>query len=211
MNIFKPKRKGNNIIISAPSGVGKSTIIANLLEDFQLSLQYSISATTRVPRKGEKDGIHYHFVSQADFYNLVDNNAFIEYAEVYGNFYGTLLSDVEAKLNQGINVLFDIDWQGATALKEKMPNDTISIFILPPSVEELERRLRSRAKDKEEVIKYRMTQAKYEISHCYQYDHIIVNDSLNIAIEEIKKIIFASKLKTNRISNIKDFTKTTFN
>ena len=176
---FKFKRRGFNVIISAPSGVGKSTLIQKLLLDGK-DLEYSISATTREKRSSEVDGVSYYFKTREEFYELISKNAFIEYAEVFGNFYGTLIADVEKRLDSGKDVLFDIDWQGASIVKSKMPEDTISIFVLPPSISELERRIRGRDQDSEDVILYRMAKARSEISHYYQYDYIVINDNLDI-------------------------------
>lgn len=200
-------RRGFNLIISAPSGVGKSTLINKLLEEDN-NLSYSISATTRSKRDGEKDGKHYHFKSKEEFYKLISKNAFLEYAEVFGNFYGTLEEDVKDKLDQGLDILFDIDWQGASVIKNKMPEDTIGIFILPPSIEELERRIRSRNLDDEDTILYRMAKSRSEIAHSYQYEYIIINDDLNQALTEIKAIILANRLKREKFLNLESFIKT---
>lgn len=194
------------MIISAPSGVGKSTLIQKLLADGK-DLEYSISATTREKRPSEVDGVSYYFKTKEEFYNLISKNAFIEYAEVFGNFYGTLVSDVRKRLDSGKDVLFDLDWQGASILRSSMPEDTISIFVLPPSISELERRIRGRNQDSEDVILYRMAKARSEISSYYQYDYVVINDNLDIALAEIKSIILANRLKRDKLLNMDDFIK----
>ncbi|MDR2008746.1 MAG: guanylate kinase [Alphaproteobacteria bacterium] len=201
---FKFKRRGSNIIISAPSGAGKSTLVQKLLATGE-DLEYSISATTREKRPSEVDGSSYYFKTKEAFYDLISKNAFIEYAEVFGNFYGTLVDDVEKRLSSGKDVLFDLDWQGATILKNKMPEDTLSIFVLPPSIAELERRIRSRKQDSEDVILYRMAKSRSEISHYYQYDYVVINDSLDVALQEIQAIILANRLKRDKLLNMEDF------
>ena len=201
------KRKGFNLIISAPSGVGKSTIIKELLQ-VDNDLVFSISATTRAKRKGEVDGTNYYFKTKEEFYDLIKKNAFIEYAEVFGNFYGTLTQDVNTKLDSGKDIIFDLDWQGASVLKNKMKQDTISIFILPPSIEELERRIRYRNTDAEDVILYRMAKSRSEIAHYDEYDYLVVNDNLEKAIFEIKSIVNANRLIKDKFLNIEDFINT---
>ncbi len=201
------KRKGFNLIISAPSGVGKSTIIKGLIK-IDNNLVFSISATTREKRHEELDSINYYFKTKEEFYDLIKKNAFIEYAEVFGNFYGTLTQDVKEKLNSGKDIIFDLDWQGASVLKSKMKQDTISIFILPPSIEELERRIRGRNTDSEDAILYRMAKSRSEISHYDEYDYLVVNDNLDKAIDEIKSIINANRLVKDKFLNIEDFINT---
>ncbi|MDR0485007.1 MAG: guanylate kinase [Alphaproteobacteria bacterium] len=203
---FEFKRRGSNIIISAPSGAGKSTLVQKILASGE-GLEYSISATTREKRPAEIDGLSYYFKTKEEFYDLISKNAFIEYAEVFGNFYGTLVADVEKRLSSGKDVLFDLDWQGATILKNKMPEDTLSIFVLPPSIAELERRIRGRKQDTEDTILYRMAKSRSEISHYYQYDYVVINDSLEIAFNEIKAIILANRLKRDKLIDMEDFIK----
>lgn len=203
---FPFKRRGFNVIISAPSGVGKSTLMQKLLLDGE-DLEYSISATTREKRHSEIEGVSYYFKTKEEFYTLISKNAFIEYAEVFGNFYGTLSEEITKRLESGKDVLFDLDWQGASLVRTKMPEDTISIFVLPPSIPELERRIRGRNQDTEDVILYRMAKARSEISHYYQYDYIIINDNLDIALAEIKSIILANRLKRDKLINMEDFIK----
>jgi guanylate kinase len=199
------KRKGFNLIISAPSGVGKSTIIQELLKDSKDKLTFSISATTRPMRDKEINGVNYYFKTKEEFYELIKNNSFIEYAEVFGNFYGTLVDDVKNKLESGKDIVFDLDWQGATVLKSKMPEDTISIFILPPSISELERRIRGRKTDNEDVILYRMAKSRAEISHYNEYDYLVINDDLSKAIADIKAIIEANRFRKDKFLNIEEF------
>ncbi len=201
---FVFNRRGLNIIISAPSGVGKSTLIKKLLA-MSSDLEYSISATTREKRYEEIDGVNYYFKTKAQFYELIKNNAFIEYAEVFGNFYGTLAEDINSKLEAGKDVLFDLDWQGASILRSKMPHDTISVFVLPPSIDELERRIRGRNQDSNDVIMYRMAKSRSEISHYYQYDYVIINDNIDVALSEINSIILANRLRRDKLINMKEF------
>ncbi len=201
---FNFQRKGFNVIISAPSGVGKSTLIKKIMLDGK-NLEYSISATTREKRPSEVEGESYYFKTKEEFYNLISKNAFIEYAEVFGNFYGTLSADIVKRLNSGKDVLFDLDWQGASILRRSMPDDTISIFVLPPSITELERRIRNRNQDTEDVILYRMAKARSEISNYYQYDYVVINDNLNVALSEIKAIILANRLKRDKLLNMDGF------
>ena len=199
-------RKGLNILISAPSGVGKSTLIKQIVS-IDNNLKFAISVTTRPKRPQEVDGINYYFKSTEEFYELINTNAFIEYAEVFGNFYGTLHSEAQKNLNSGKDTIFDLDWQGASILKSKMPEDTISIFILPPSLTELERRIRVRNQDAEDVILYRMAKSRSEISHYSQYDYIIINDDLTKATNEIQSIILANRLRKDKFNNMNDFIK----
>jgi len=178
---------GKLIIISAPSGAGKTSLARALIANSS-DIMMSISHTTRSKRAGEEDGKDYFFVSQKEFISMVDDNVFLEYAEVYGNFYGTSRIAVQDMLKQGKNVLLDIDWQGARNVRELMP-EAISISVLPPSVEELERRLRSRGSDAESVIQSRMTQALDEMAHCREADFIILNDDFNQALDDLSLIL----------------------
>lgn len=183
-------KKGKIIIISAPSGCGKSTIIGHLMDRGKLDMQFSVSATNREPRNGEVDGVNYHFLSTDDFKDAIANNQFIEFEEVYpGRFYGTLKSEVEHRCELGENVILDIDVKGGVRVKELYGNLALSLFIMPPSVDELERRLRSRATDSDDAIKQRLDKAEYEISFANQFDHIIVNDNLKRAVEEAETTI----------------------
>lgn len=194
-------RKGLNFILSAPSAVGKSTIISKLLA-LDPKLQFSISATTRQKRPSEKQDVDYHYKTKAEFDVLIKQGAFIEYAEVYGNYYGTLTKDVLAIHNLGKDVLFDIDFRGAENIKKAMPENSISIFILPPSYTEVEQRLRQRNQDSESDMARRLSEVKSYISHYVNYDYIIVNDNLEQAIKNIQAIITASRLQREHFINL---------
>lgn len=189
---------GNLYIVSAPSGAGKSSLIAALLQQHpSYEMQVSVSHTTRTPRPGEEEGKHYYFVNHQQFEQLIAQEAFLEYAEVFGNYYGTSLPMIERSLQQGIDVFLDIDWQGAQQVRKKVPNAR-SIFILPPSLEELERRLIGRGQDSQAVIDARMQKAISEMSHYDEYDYLIINDDFDVALNEIKMILKAERLKISR-------------
>lgn len=191
------ERRGLMVVISSPSGAGKSTISRNLLEsDRNLSL--SVSVTTRAKRGSEIEGIHYHFKSKRDFELMRDGDALLEWAEVHGNFYGTPRQEVEKAMAEGRDMLFDIDWQGAQQLQDKMRGDVVSIFILPPSIAELRSRLHRRAEDSEEVIATRLANAKAEIEHWHEYDYVVVNDDLERAFGSVKAIVEAERLRRDR-------------
>ncbi len=191
------ERRGLMVVISSPSGAGKSTISRNLLEtDRNLSL--SVSVTTRAKRGSEIEGIHYHFKSQREFELMRDGEALLEWASVHGNYYGTPRSEVEKAMAEGRDMLFDIDWQGAQQLQEKMRGDVVSIFILPPSIAELRARLHRRAEDSEEVIATRLANAKAEIEHWHEYDYVVVNDDLERAFGSVKAIVEAERLRRDR-------------
>ncbi|WP_371375005.1 guanylate kinase [Thalassotalea aquiviva] len=186
---------GNLFILSAPSGAGKSSLIKGLLEQgCERELQVSVSHTTRAPRPGEIDGVHYHFVTVAEFKQLIEEDAFYEWAEVFGNYYGTSEAAIDAQLNRGIDVFLDIDWQGAQQVRLKKPNVT-TIFICPPSKAELEQRLHKRGQDSEEVIAGRMARAQSECSHYQEFDYIVVNDDFDRALAEITIIVKNQRLK----------------
>ena len=184
---------GNLFVISAPSGAGKSSLISALLKDNLSNMQVSVSHTTRNPRPGETDGQHYHFVTQTEFKRLIAANAFFEWAEVFGNFYGTSRIIIEETLAKGIDVFLDIDWQGAQQVKALMP-EAVGIFILPPSRVELERRLTGRGQDSQEVIDIRMAQAVSEMSHYQEYDFVIINDDFEQALSNLHTIIQSQRL-----------------
>ena len=194
---------GNLFILSAPSGAGKSSLINALLKkDNQASvraMQVSISHTTRDVRPGENNGEHYHFVTVAEFKKQIENNAFYEYAEVFGNYYGTSEAAIDQQLAQGIDVFLDIDWQGAQQVRMKKPSVT-TIFISPPSKEELESRLRGRGQDSEEVIADRMEQAQAECSHYDEFDYIIVNDNFDQALLDLTIVVNNQRLKCRQQS-----------
>lgn len=184
-------------VLSSPSGAGKSTLARKLLEaDENMSL--SVSATTRAPRPSEVDGREYKFLGKEQFEEMADAGEFLEHAMVFGNHYGTPRAPVEAMLIQGKDVLFDVDWQGARALRAAEPQDVVGIFILPPSMAELERRLHARAEDSEEVINSRMARSLNEISHWEEYDYVLVNTLLEQTLVQIKQILAAERLKRAR-------------
>ncbi|MCL1143535.1 guanylate kinase [Shewanella gaetbuli] len=185
--------RGNLFIVSAPSGAGKSSLISALLKDKPLDKQVSVSHTTRQPRPGEVDGQHYHFVTVEQFKALIAENAFFEWAEVFGNYYGTSRTVIEQTLANGIDVFLDIDWQGGEQVKKLMP-EAIGVFILPPSKDELARRLTGRGQDSQEVIDNRMAQAVSEMSHYKQYDFVIVNDDFDTALTDLQAIIRSQRL-----------------
>ncbi|MDR9826570.1 guanylate kinase [Vibrio sp. FNV 38] len=190
--------KGTLYIVSAPSGAGKSSLISAMLEtNPTYAMKVSISHTTRGMRPGEQDGVHYHFVQKENFEDLIEQGAFLEYAEVFGNYYGTSRIWIEDNLDKGIDVFLDIDWQGARQIRQQMPQAK-SIFILPPSNGELERRLNTRGQDSEAVIAKRMAEAKSEISHYNEYDYVIVNDDFDNALIDFKAIIRAERLKHDK-------------
>lgn len=186
---------GNLYIISAPSGAGKSSLINALLADLPRSeVQLSISHTTRQPRPSEEDGVHYHFTDHPTFKSLIEQGHFLEWAEVFGNYYGTSLPMIERSLEQGIDVFLDIDWQGARQIREQLPN-VKTIFILPPSKAELERRLIGRGQDSMETITKRMDEAVSEMSHYNEFDYVIINNDFYVALAELKSILMAERLK----------------
>jgi len=189
---------GNLFILSAPSGAGKSSLINELLaQDNSRELQVSVSHTTRAPRPGEVNGVHYHFVSVEEFKKLISDGAFYEWAEVFGNYYGTCESAIDNQLAQGIDVFLDIDWQGAQQVRLKKPQVT-TIFICPPSREELESRLRNRGQDSEETIRQRMEQAESECSHYQEFDYIVVNNDFAVAVNDLNTIINNQRLKQSQ-------------
>ncbi len=189
------QRRGLLIILSSPSGAGKSTLSRRLLE-WDTSLSFSVSATTRAPREGEVDGQHYHFRSEEAFRHDVTHGEMLEHAHVFGNFYGSPKAPVAAAIEAGRDVLFDIDWQGAQQIQNSdLGKHTLSIFILPPSITELHRRLEARGQDSAEVIAKRMQKSWDEISHWAEYDYVLVNDDLDAAAVQLKQIISAARLR----------------
>ena len=194
------------LVLSSPSGAGKTAIARHLLDkDDRLTL--SVSATTRPIRSGETDGVDYIFVEPAHFERMVAEDAFIEHATVFGNSYGTPRAPVEDGLAAGRDILFDVDWQGAHELRNRMPGDQVSVFILPPSMAELEQRLHSRAQDSAEVVASRMARAADEISHWGEYDYVVVNRELEHAVASVLGILHAERLHRERQTGLVDFVK----
>jgi guanylate kinase len=201
------RRRGLMLVLSSPSGAGKTTISRKLLErDGNLSM--SISVTTRPRRPGEVDGNDYHFIDAAEFDRLVGAGALLEHAKVFGNYYGTPRAAVEAALAEGRDVLFDIDWQGTQQLAEKAREDLVSVFILPPSTRELERRLQSRAQDSAAEVSRRMAKAADEMSHWAEYDYIIVNHDIESSTRRVQAILQAERLRRERQVGLSEFVKT---
>lgn len=197
-------RRGLMLVLSSPSGAGKTTISRLLLErDAQLTL--SISATTRLPRPGEKDGRDYFFVSDAEFRRMVEAGEFLEHADVFDHRYGTPRTPVEKALNEGRDVLFDVDWQGAQQLRHAARDDLVGVFILPPSHDELERRLHTRAQDSEDVVRGRMAKATSEMSHWSDYDYIVVNRVVEDSLAGVHAILTAERLRRERQLNLPAF------
>ena len=192
-------KQGLLIVISGASGTGKGTVCKKLLAETEM--YYSISATTRQPREGETDGVEYFFISVEDFKNKIAEGKFLEYAEVYGNFYGTPLYKIEEHLNRGENVLLEIDTQGALNVMKKCP-EGVFIFLLPPSLEELHNRIKNRGTESEENLKRRFDSAKQEIEVGKKYQYAVINDYVENAVEKIKSIIAAESLKVNRNTEI---------
>ena len=201
-------RRGLIIILSSPSGAGKSTL-SDRLRAWDKDIVFSISATTREPRDGEKDGREYFFKSREDFLQMVDNQEMLEHAEVFGNLYGSPQLPVSNAIENGQDVLFDIDWQGGQQIRNSvLGKHALSLFILPPSIAELERRLNSRAKDNQDVIKNRMALARDEISHWPEYDYVLINNDLDKTENDLKTIIKAERLKLSQQPKIVDDVRT---
>jgi guanylate kinase len=199
-NNHKPhelERRGLLFVLSSPSGAGKSTL-SKMLLDADDNISLSVSYTTRPARPGEVDGEHYHFVDTATFKKMAADEEFLEWAHVFGHRYGTPKAPVEAALADGCDVLFDIDWQGAQQLYQEAGPDVVRVFILPPSIEELERRLHSRAQDSDEVIADRMSRAKAEIGHWDGYDYVLINDDVEGCFEKVSQILTAERMKRRR-------------
>ncbi|MAN57192.1 MAG: guanylate kinase [Paracoccus sp. (in: a-proteobacteria)] len=200
-------RTGLLIILSSPSGAGKSTLARRLME-WDPALRFSVSATTRAPRPGEIDGQHYHFITPRDFQALVSRGQMLEHAEVFGNFYGSPRAPVEAAMNEGRDTLFDVDWQGGQQIRASaLGGHVVSIFVLPPSLPELERRLRARGQDSEAVIAGRMAKSRAEISHWAEYDYVLVNDDLDRTEAHLRAILTAERLRRDRQGGLGAFVK----
>jgi guanylate kinase len=197
-------RRGLMFVLSSPSGAGKTTLSRQLLAQEQ-GISMSVSVTTRPMRPGEEHGRDYYFIDRPKFDTMVENGELLEHAEVFGNCYGTPRSYVEEHLSRGEDVLFDIDWQGTHQLRGTARDDLVSVFILPPSIDELERRLHSRAQDSAEVVATRMAKAVSEISHWTEYDYVIINQSIEAALEKITSILHAERLKRERQEGLAGF------
>ncbi len=196
----KHGRRGLMLILSSPSGAGKTTLTRTLLQMKELDLTLSISLTTRKKRSSEYDGIHYHFIDKGEFERRRDAGELLEYAEVHGNFYGTPREKVEELLALGRDVLFDIDYQGARQVREKAPRDVVTIFILPPSMRELRARLERRAEDSAETIEKRLENARHEISRWADYDYVLVNDDIQTSLDDLLAIVRAERLRRPRVA-----------
>jgi guanylate kinase len=197
-------RRGLMLVLSSPSGAGKTTLSRRLMES-DPDVTMSVSATTRPPRQGEVEGKDYFFVSSSMFTGMVEGGAFLEHAPVFGNHYGTPKEPVLLALAKGRDVLFDIDWQGTQQLRQQAGDDLVSIFVLPPSHDELERRLRVRAQDAEDVVAQRMAKANSEISHWAEYDYVVINDNLDATLMNIRTILAAERMKRKRQTGIAAF------
>lgn len=199
------QRRGLLLILSSPSGAGKSTLARRLMA-WDSSLRFSVSATTRAPRPGEVDGQHYHFRSRAAFEAMVAAGEMLEHAEVFGNFYGSPRAPVAAAMEAGRDTLFDIDWQGGQQIRNSsLGNEVVSVFILPPSIAELDARLHGRGADAAEVIAGRMARSRDEISHWAEYDYVLVNDDLDRCFEALQTILSAERLRRTRQPHLTDF------
>jgi guanylate kinase len=200
-----PPRRGLLLILSSPSGAGKSTLARRLME-WDPSLRFSVSATTRAPRPGEVDGREYYFKSRTDFEAMVAAGEMLEHAEVFGNFYGSPKGPVEVAMTEGRDTLFDIDWQGGQQIRNSsLGRDVVSVFVLPPSIAELERRLRGRAQDSDEVIAGRMAKSQSEISHWAEYDYVIVNNDIDMAFKDLLTIVQAERMRRDRQPGMAEF------
>jgi guanylate kinase len=200
------QRRGLLIVLSSPSGAGKTTI-SRMLLDADRNVTMSISATTRPKRPGEVEGVDYHFVDDAEFDRIIEAGEFVEWAHVFGYRYGTPKAPVKDALRDGRDILFDIDWQGTQQLKAAMGEDLVSIFLLPPSMAELERRLRERGTDPEAVIGDRMSRADSEISHWPEYEYVLINHDTDECLRQVQAIVAAERLKTRRQTNLVQFTR----
>lgn len=198
------QRRGLMFVLSSPSGAGKTTITRALLKN-NPDLVISISATTRQRRPGEVDGQDYYFIDIPQFNGMVENGEMLEHAKVFGNYYGTPRQPVEEALSRGQDVIFDIDWQGTQQLREIARDDLVTVFLLPPNAKELERRLRARAQDNEETIRHRMDKAADEMTHYSEYDYVMINNNVDLAIQQAQLILNAERLKRHRTIGLSDF------
>ena len=199
------KRRGLLLILSSPSGAGKTTLTRRLI-DWDPTIRFSISATTRAARPGEQDGREYYFRSRAEFERMVDTGEMLEHAEVFGNLYGSPREPVQAAMDRGCDTVFDIDWQGGQQIRNSsLGRDVVSVFVLPPSIAELDRRLRARGQDSAAVIAGRMAKSRDEISHWAEYDYVIVNSDLDTAFDELVTILQAERMRRDRQPELADF------
>ena len=201
--MVKNNRRGLVLVISSPSGAGKTTICKNIIEKVD-NVSLSVSVTTRKKRKGEIEGKDYFFKADQEFITMMSNNDFIESAKVFGNFYGTLKAEVLQQIEDGIDVLVDIDWQGTRQIEKHMPEDIVKIFILPPSIKELEYRLGNRASENKEDFNKRMSEARKEISHYNEYDFVIINEEIDIAVNLVKSILYSERLRKHRQTSLQN-------
>ena len=199
-------RRGLMLVLSSPSGAGKTSIARRLLAEDK-NIELSVSATTRQRRPGEVEGKDYHFVESTSFHMMINNREFLEYAKVFDNYYGTPKAPVMQILEQGRDVLFDIDWQGTQQVADASREDLVSVFILPPSTRDLEKRLLSRAQDSADVVAGRMAKASDEMSHYREYDYIVVNEDLDLSVDAVKSILQAERLRRDRQTGLTDFVK----
>ncbi len=206
LNEIKAKRRGLMVVLSSPSGAGKTTLTRKLLKE-NPDMAMSVSATTRSPRPGETDGEDYYFISKNKFAQMIDDEAFLEHARVFDNFYGTPRAPVEQALGDSRDIVFDIDWQGAQQLTQAAADDLVKIFILPPNMRELEKRLKSRAQDSDETIAKRMSKSEAEISHWAEYDYVIVNEDIDIAMNELRTIVASERMRRRRQPWLSSFVK----
>ena len=201
--MVKNNRRGLVLVISSPSGAGKTTICKNIIKKVD-NISLSVSVTTRKKRKGEIEGKDYFFKTNEEFIPMMNNNEFIESAKVFGNLYGTLKAEVLQKIEDGVDVLVDIDWQGTRQIEEHRPEDIVKIFILPPSIKELEYRLGNRASENKEDFNKRMSEARKEISHYNEYDFVIINEEIDIAVNLVKSILYSERLRKHRQTSLQN-------
>jgi guanylate kinase len=202
--LHPPRRRGLMLVMSSPSGAGKTSISRRTLE-LEPELTLSISVTTRPQRPGETDGVHYHFIDTPSFARMAEGGELLEHANVYGNNYGTPRRAVEEALSQGRDVLFDIDWQGAQQLREAAGDDTVGVFILPPSLEELSNRLRTRAQDDDNTVRFRLAQVASDVTHWAEYDYVLINSDFEQSVAAVRSILAAERLRRKRQPGLTEF------